>query len=75
MTSSRWWTIAVLATAVVLSALVVLEQAPLVNTIGAIACSAAIVVTWLVLGRRALCRNRYGIAITVLLVALASGAV
>ena len=75
MTSSRWWTIAVLATAVVLSALVVLEQAPLVNTIGAIACSAAIVVTWLVLGRRALCRNRYGIAITVLFVALASGAV
>ena len=72
VTETRWWTIAVVATGIVLSVLVVLEQPGTIRTIGALATMAAIVLIWLVLGPRALARRGYGIAIAVSFIVLAS---
>jgi signal transduction histidine kinase len=75
LTESRWWTIAVIATGVVLSALVLLEQDGVTRTVGAIATMAAIVVVWLVVGKRALASPRYAVGITVAFILLASTSV
>jgi hypothetical protein len=75
LTESRWWTIAVIATGFVLSALVLLEQDGVTRTVGAIATMAAIVVVWLVVGKRALASPRYAVGITVAFILLASTSV
>jgi signal transduction histidine kinase len=72
MAQSRWWTIAVIAAGVVLSALVILERVSPVRTVGAIATTIAIVVIWLILGKRALADGRHGIAISIAFGLLAS---
>jgi signal transduction histidine kinase len=72
MAQSRWWTIAVIAAGIVLSALVILERVSPVRTIGAIATTTAIVVIWLVLGKRALVNSRYGVAVSIAFGLLAS---
>jgi signal transduction histidine kinase len=72
MAQSRWWTIAVIAAGIVLSALVILERVSPVRTIGAIATTIAIVVIWLILGKRALVDGSYGIAISIAFGLLAS---
>ncbi|HEX4443812.1 MAG TPA: sensor histidine kinase [Galbitalea sp.] len=72
MAQSRWWTIAVIAAGIVLSALVILERVSPARTIGAIATTIAIVVIWLILGKRALVDGRYGIAISIAFGLLAS---
>ena len=54
MTESRWWTIAVIATWIILSVLVFIEHDSVARTVGAIATTAAVVAVWLVFGRRAL---------------------
>jgi signal transduction histidine kinase len=75
LTESRWWTIAVVATGVVLSALVLLEQDGVTRTVGAIATMAAIVLVWLVVGKRALASPRYAVGITVAFILLAGTSV
>ena len=72
MAQSRWWTIAVIAAGIVLSALVILERVSPVRTFGAIATTLAIVVIWLILGKRALVDGRHGIAISIAFGLLAS---
>ncbi|HEX4399805.1 MAG TPA: sensor histidine kinase [Galbitalea sp.] len=72
MAKSRWWTIAVITAGIVLSALVILERVSPVRTIGAIATTIAIVVIWLILGKRALVDGSYGIAISIAFGLLAS---
>jgi signal transduction histidine kinase len=72
MTESRWWTIAVIATAVVLSVLVLVEQPSVPRMAGAIGTAVAIVVVWLVLGRRALADRRFGVVVAIAFIVLTS---
>jgi signal transduction histidine kinase len=53
MNRSRWWTIAVLGTAVVLGALVIADQPPTWRLVSALCAIAALVLVWFTLGRRA----------------------
>jgi signal transduction histidine kinase len=75
MTESRWWTVAVIATALVLSALVVLEQDSVTRTLGAIATVGGVVVVWMVFGKRALAQRRYGVAVAVAFIVFVSASV
>jgi signal transduction histidine kinase len=72
MTESRWWTIAVIATWIILSVLVFIEHDSVARTVGAIATTAAVVAVWLVFGRRALVDRRYGLAVSVAFILLVS---
>jgi len=54
MTESRWWTLAVAVAVVVLSALILWEQPPLENLVGAIASMVLLAIIWFAFGRRAL---------------------
>jgi signal transduction histidine kinase len=72
MTESRWWTIAVIATGIILSVLVIIEHDSVARTVGAIATTAAVVVVWLVLGKRALVDRRFGVAVAIAFIVLTS---
>jgi signal transduction histidine kinase len=72
MTESRWWSVAVVATGLVLSVLVLLEQSSEVQTIGAIATTAGLVAVWLMLGKRALVDHRVGLIVAIAFILLAS---
>jgi signal transduction histidine kinase len=72
MTESRWWSVAVVATGLVLSVLVLLEQSSEVRTVGAIGATAVLVALWLVLGRRALADHRVGLIVAIAFILLAS---
>ena len=72
MTESRWWTVAVFVTVLVLSALVLLDGLSVARQIGSIASALALAVVWLVLGRRALTDRRFGLGVAFTFVVLAS---
>src|ERR1700744_4635687 len=65
MTQSRWWTLAVVAAVVVLSALVVLEQPPTDRLVGSLVSLAVFLLLWLLFGARALRQPRIGVALVV----------
>jgi signal transduction histidine kinase len=72
MTESRWWTIAVIATGIVLSALALLERVGTVHTTGAIATVVAFVAVWLIFGKKALGSKSIGIAVAIAFILLSS---
>src|SRR5476651_1628729 len=72
MTESRWWSVAVVATGLVLSVLVLLEHPSVVRMVGAIGATAILVAVWLVLGTRALVDRRAGLVVAIAFVLLAS---
>jgi signal transduction histidine kinase len=72
MTESRWWSVAVVATGLVLSVLVLLEHPSVVRMVGAIGATAILVAVWLVLGTRALVNRRAGLVVAIAFVLLAS---
>jgi signal transduction histidine kinase len=72
MTESRWWSVAVVATGIVLSVLVLLEHPSTVRTVGAIGTTTLLVGVWLVLGKRALQRPRVGLIVAIAFVVLTS---
>ena len=72
MTESRWWSVAVVATGTVLSALVLLEHPSPVRAVGAIATTAILVVVWLILGRWALVNRRIGLIVAIAFILLTS---
>jgi signal transduction histidine kinase len=72
MTESRWWTLAVLATVIGLSVLVVFEHHSQTREIGAIACALALGVVWLIVGKRALTDRRMGLVVAVAFIVLTS---
>jgi len=72
MTESRWWSVVVVATAVVLSILVLLEHPSVVRMVGAISTTAILVALWLVLGKRALVDRRAGLVVAIAFIVLTS---
>jgi signal transduction histidine kinase len=72
MESTRWWHAAVVGTAVVLSALVALEQPSTPRLVGVLAVNAALVAFWFAIGRRAMTDRRLGVVLSAAVVALAS---
>jgi signal transduction histidine kinase len=68
-----WWHVAVLTTAVVLSAIVFIEAAPATAQVGALCSIAALVIAWFALGRRADCDAGWYSAALVVLVAVSCG--
>jgi signal transduction histidine kinase len=75
MTESRWWTLAVIATAVVLSALVLFEQAATYRVVGAIASLVVFVIIWLVFGVRSMSHPRISIAVVIAITVVTTSAV
>jgi signal transduction histidine kinase len=71
MGSSRWWHVAVIGTAIVLSALVVLEQIAIPRLVGVFAVNAAVVAFWFSLGRRAVTDRGTAMIFIPLLIVLA----
>jgi signal transduction histidine kinase len=71
MTESRWWSVAVVATGLVLSILVLLEHPSVVRMVGAITATAILVALWLVLGGRALTDRRFGLIVAIGFIILA----
>ncbi|HMH58154.1 MAG TPA: hypothetical protein VK537_03145, partial [Galbitalea sp.] len=72
MTESRWWSFAVVATGIVLSALVLLEHPSVPRMVGAIGATAVLVAVWLVLGKRAIVDRRAGLIVAIAFIILAS---
>jgi signal transduction histidine kinase len=72
MESARWWNVAVVCTAIVLTALLFLEGISTERLIGATSVNAAFIVAWFVLGARALNDRRFGVALAVVLIVLAT---
>jgi signal transduction histidine kinase len=72
MTETRWWTIAVIATWIVLSVLVILQHDSLTRTVGSIAAAGGIVAVWLILGRRSFRDPGVGMAVAALFIVLTS---
>ena len=70
MTETRWWTLAVIVTAIVLSALVLLDGHVTYRVIGAIGANALIVLVWVTLGKRALASPRVGLLVAAAFIAL-----
>jgi signal transduction histidine kinase len=71
MVNSRWWNVAVVATAIVMCLLLVLEQVSPVRLTGGIAVNALLVVVWFAIGRRALTQRRPAIVLSVAVILLA----
>jgi signal transduction histidine kinase len=72
MTESRWWSVAVIATGVVLAVFVLVEHDSVLRTVGAISATAVLVAVWLILGKRALVDQRVGLIVAVAFILLAS---
>src|SRR5450755_587355 len=72
MTESRWWSVAVVATGLVLTVLVLLEHQSAIRMVGAITATAILVALWLILGKRALIDRRFGLIVAVAFIVLAS---
>jgi DNA-binding NarL/FixJ family response regulator/signal transduction histidine kinase len=70
--STRWWHVAVLGVAAVLAGLVVWNDPTPTELWGALACIAAFVIGWLVVGRRAPRSDRAAFAFVVITIAVAS---
>lgn len=74
MTESRWWTVAVLVAAVVLSALAILEQPPAWRLYGAVGCIVVFAIVWLLFGAKALANPRLGVGLVIAIGVITCGA-
>jgi signal transduction histidine kinase len=72
MESSRWWHVAVLGIAAVLSGLIIWGDPSTIELVGGLTAIAVFVVAWFVVGRRATHSQRAGIAFVVITIVVAA---